>query len=449
MTNRRRFLRNMLVAGGSLSALGGISGIARLVRAGPTDYPHHHYVFAYFSGGWDVLLGLDPRDPNDFNAEDDAIEPGYELLPTGYQDLVRAGGMELGPYIGQLSTHTDRLAIIRGMSMETLTHEVGRRRFLTGKPPAGLQARGSSVATWISSRLGADDAIPHLSVGVETYNVDQPTYASALRVGSSTDLKSLLTAGAPALEDAQDDILQAFLANEATCERSRHSPMLRAAEGARLRLGGMLDANLASLFDVRNLDAALRARFGVASANDTSTPAVQALIAFQALTHEVSRCVSIQATSGLDTHFSEWARDHGPRQMAGYDAIASLVTALGETAYAPTGFTADGTTWLDHTTIIGFSEFSRTPVINVRGGRDHWLGNSCFLIGGNVRGGVIGASSDVGMQPSPVNLETGLVDPGGQVIRPEHVLRTLLVDAGITDDEADLRVDPIRALIPV
>ncbi len=449
MTTRRRFLRDILVAGGALSALGGISGIARLVRAGPMDAPNHHYVFAYFSGGWDVLLGLDPRDPNDFTPEENAIEPGYGLLPAAYQEMVSAGGLSLGPYIGMLAGHTDRLAVIRGMSMETLTHEVGRRRFLTGKPPAGLQARGSSAATWISSRLGQDDAIPHLSVGVETYNVDQPTYASALRVGSSTDLKSLLTAGAPALEPTQDDILQAFLANEATCERSRHSPTLRSAEGARLRLGGMLDADLASLFDIRNLDATLRDRFGIASANETNTPGAQALITFQALTHEVSRCVSLQATSGLDTHFSEWARDHGPRQMAGFDAISRLVTALSETPYAPTGFTADGTSWIDHTTIIGFSEFSRSPVLNVRGGRDHWLGNSCFLLGGNVRPGVIGASSDNGMQPQPVNLETGAVEPGGQIIRPEHVLRTLLVDAGITNDEADLRVDPIRALIPV
>jgi hypothetical protein len=426
-----------------------VSGIARLVRAGPMDFPNHHYVFAYFSGGWDVLLGLDPRDPASFTAEDDGIEPGYSLLPAANQEIVRAGGLELGPYIGMMAGHADRLAIIRGMSMETLTHEVGRRRFLTGRPPAGLSARGSSAATWISSRLGQDDAIPHLSVGVETYNVDQPTYASALRVGSSTDLRNLLTAGAPALEPAQDDILQAFLANEATCERSRHSPMLRAAEGARLRLGGMLDADLASLFDVRNLDADLRTRFGVASASDTNTPAVQSLITYQALTHEVSRCVSLQATSGLDTHFSEWARDHGPRQMAGFDAIARLATELDATAYAPMGFTPDGTSWLDHTTIIGFSEFSRTPVLNVRGGRDHWLGNSCFLLGGNVRPGIIGGSSDVGMQPRPVSLETGEYDPSGEIIRPEHVLRTLLVDAGITDDEADLRVDPIRALIAV
>jgi uncharacterized protein (DUF1501 family) len=98
---------------------------------------------------------------------------------------------------------------------------------------------------------------------------------------------------------------------------------------------------------------------------------------------------------------------------------------------------------------VGFSEFSRTPLRNDRGGRDHWLGNSCFLIGGNVRPGVIGRSSDYGMEPQPIDLETGAYDPEGEVVRPEHVLRTLLVDAGITADEADLRVDPIPALVAI
>ena len=43
-----------------------------------------------------------------------------------------------------------KICVVRGMSMETLTHEAGRRRFITGKPPSGLLARGSSGATWLA-----------------------------------------------------------------------------------------------------------------------------------------------------------------------------------------------------------------------------------------------------------------------------------------------------------
>jgi uncharacterized protein (DUF1501 family) len=159
----------------------------------------------------------------------------------------------------------------------------------------------------------------------------------------------------------------------------------------------------------------------------------------------VARCVSIKACDGLDTHFDNWEREQGPKQQAGFNAIASMIDHLQKTPFKDTG-----DSWLDHTTIVGFSEFSRTPMINASGGRDHWLGNSCFLIGGGVKGGqVIGASSNFGMNPQAVNLETGDLDTDGEVIRPDHIVATLLDEVGmdIGGTGADLRVDPIKALM--
>ena len=444
---RRRFTRDLLLLGGGLGlAAGGFGGLATLARAGGAAAPsHRHYVFAYFGGGWDVLLSLDPRDPAEFPIEDLAdhrIEPAYDQLVGSTGELVRAGGMTFGPYIGGLARHTERLAVIRGMSMETLTHEVGRRRFITGKAPSGLQARGSSTSTWIASRLGVDNPMPHLSVGVEGFNVDQPSYASPVRVTRADDLVRLLRSGTPALGDDQDAILDSFLRSQAECGRARHSPSLRTAEAARLRLRGMLDADLASLFDLGSTEmSALRDQFGL-TGRDYSVPEAQALIAYQALTQGVTRCVDMTAAGGLDTHFTEWSRDQGPRQQRGFDALATLADALAGTPYPE----VPGTSWIDHTTIVGFSEFMRTPLINQRGGRDHWLTNSCFILGGGFRPGVIGASSDIGMSPQPVDLSTGAVSSAGEIIRPEHLLRTLMVDAGITDAEADLRVEPIAAM---
>ncbi len=78
---RRDFLRNVLVAGGA-TALGGVGlgTLAKLAR-GQEDEPveDRFYVFAYFNGGWDTLLGIDPRDPaifNDDNAGVTRIQPG-------------------------------------------------------------------------------------------------------------------------------------------------------------------------------------------------------------------------------------------------------------------------------------------------------------------------------------------------------------------------------------
>jgi uncharacterized protein (DUF1501 family) len=471
--HRRRFLQQAAVAGAGAATLSALGASSRTMlqlaqAAGEAD---HHFVFVYFSGGWDVLLSLDPRDPEVFTDEDEIIQNnriqlGYSTLGITEPYRVDLGGAPdlLGPYVGNLRNHADKLAIVRGMSMETLTHEVGRRRFITGKPPAGLMARGSSNATWLAAELGATDHIPHLAVRVEAYNVDQPSYASALTVQSSDDLVQLLRAQTPLLDPAQSDLIDEFLASEARCGRARHSPALRGSQESRERMLGMLGQDLSKLFDYTTALATLYAGtapedearrmamsqlrthfFGSEAPTglDRTSPMTQAAIAATALTRGISRVVSIEGGRGLDTHFTDWRTDHGTRQMQGWDAVAKLVEYLEATPY-----TAGSGTWLDHTTILCFSEFMRTPLINERGGRDHWLTNSCLLAGGGIVPGVIGASSDFGMSPTPTDLTTGRRDDrNGQVILPDHVLRTLLFQAGVEDDVADLRVPPIARLL--
>jgi len=442
--HRRGFLRNVVVAGGaSALSVGGLGTLTRLAKGQAAE--DRFYVFAYFGGGWDVLLGLDPREPDRFNPEtvgETRILPGYDRLASSDGVLVRAGAQTFGPHIGELQSHIDRLAVVRGMSMETLTHEVGRRRFLTGKPPSGLLARGSTTSTYLATHFGGDEPIPNLSVRVESFNPDLPSWASALRVGSSDDLVAMLRPADPVLEEYVDEAIAQTLEAQAECGRVRHAPLLRDAEGARQRVRTLIERDLQALFDLRSEEsAALRDRYGIGG--DYGGPEAQAAIAAQALSSGTCRCVTIQAAGGLDTHFDNWDSDQGPRQERGFTAIARLATHLSELPYRDTG-----ESMLDRTTIVGFSEFSRTPLINARGGRDHWLTNSCFVLGGRVRGDtIIGASSDTGMQPQPVDLATGRVSPGGEVIKPEHVLRTLMVDAGISDDAADLRVEPIAAMM--
>lgn len=404
-----------------------------------------YFVFAYFSGGWDVLLGLDPPDPaqyTDDTIQQTRIQPAYGLLP-GDQGLVRVGERSFGPYIGEMSRHADRLAVVNGLSMETLTHETGRRRFLTGKAPAGLQARGSSASTWLTAHYGDGLPIPNLSLRVEAYNRDLPSYATALRASSVTDLvDALRPEGAPlALGDEVTDLLR----SDAACPKALASSAWQTAEAGRLKARAMVDSRLDQLFalgaNTPEMEA-LRDRFGIADRSTLTSPEAQAALAAQALRGGVSRCVSIQATSGLDTHFDNWSRDQGPLQARGFDAIARLVDELAASPFRDTG-----DSWLDHTIIVGFSEFSRTPLLNERGGRDHSLTNSCFVIGSGIRAGTYGASSNFGMEPTPVDLTTGRVDPGGVVIRPENVIMTLMRRAGVEGDPADLRADPITAMM--
>lgn len=445
--SRRGLLKRGLVLGGGLGLIGGATAFERLAQADDPDLPELYYVFAYFSGGWDVLLGLDPRDParfNNENARSTRILPAYDMLQSSDGQMVEAGGIFFGPHIGDLATHVDKMAVIRGMSMETLTHEAGRRRFITGKPPSGLQARGSSAATVLAAHLGEAEPIPNLAIQVETYNVDQPNYATGLKANGVPDLIRALRPAEPRLDARQSAQLDNLLRTVARCDAAEASRTWQAAEGGRLKAKDMAFGQLDALFDFFSPQMeAVRDHYGIASGSaGLTSPEAQAAMAAQAIKGGVSRAVSIQVAGGLDTHFSEWATDQGPRQQRGFDAVSRLIEDLEASPYRDTGGS-----WLDHTVIVGFSEFSRTPMLNDREGRDHALMNACFVAGAGIRGGqVIGRSSDLGMEPMAIDLTTGQPDLGGEIVKPEHVFQTLMHNAGMTNDPADLRVGPLSVL---
>ena len=117
-------------------------------------------------------------------------------------------------------------------------------------------------------------------------------------------------------------------------------------------------------------DVAIRDHFGIAATGNAAlqSPEAQAAAAVQAITAGISRVVSIRVANGLDTHFDEWTTDQGPIQERGFNAVARMVEAL-DVDYPG----VPGKTWLDFTTIIGFSEFSRTAMLNVNTSRDRSL----------------------------------------------------------------------------
>jgi uncharacterized protein (DUF1501 family) len=448
---RRNFLMGSLAAGGALTTLGGLDPILRLAHAAEPTVKDRYFIFCYFGGGWDVLLSLDPRDPNKFNAENAAVTrilPGYDLLnnpPDPF--LIPTNYGFLGAYLGDLATkHADKISVVRGMNMETLSHDAGQKRFTTGKPPSGTQARGSSGATWLASLLGKKQIIPNLVSNSQVFNADQPTYASGIKVASVNDLIQALRSQEPYLSQFLDQQIDMLVAESAECPRSQNSPFRSAAEFSRKKSVAMVSGNIDTNFDFAADTpemVALRDHYGFTK-NELYTGSARAAMAARAIVSGVSRAASVSVVNaGLDTHFDDWASVQGPRQMAGFNAIARMVEDLEAHEYKNTG-----SSWMDHTNIVAYSEFSRTPLINARGGRDHWLGNSALMLGADIQGGLVaGASSDVGMQPMAFDPSTGLVDPGGEVMKPEHVLQTLFAALGITDDPADLRVSPITAFL--
>ncbi len=454
LLHRRSFLKAAAGFGGSLM-LGTMPfrAFAQATNLAPAD---RCFVFAYFSGGWDVLLSLDPRDPSVFTPDrvaETRILPGYSLLSNDAsfpQTLVtpttRMGAapptMQFGPAIGRLADHYDLMCVVRGMNMNTVAHEVGYRYFLTGKEPIGSSARGSSTATEIVGQMKPTVPVPNVAYGIESYNDRYPGSANALNVSRSADLILTLAPSPTALNSEVEKELVNLRGQTVTCEADAYDTrgLVTQYRQSRSQMGQVLTQKLDNTFRFeRPENAAVRAAYGLPATGPYDTAAGRAALVATALKQGISQCVSINLVGGLDTHFGTQLT-HATNQRTGWNALGDLVTDLRSSPHPAGG------NFMDHTTIVVFSEFSRTPMINGSGGRDHHISSSCLLMGAGIKGNtVIGKSGDVGMTPGRVDFNTGLPSPTGQNILPEEIVATVLASAGL--DYSITRTGPVKAIL--
>ncbi len=444
--NRRDFLLQTSMATGALSLGGGLfSKVAR--AAGELD---RYFLVIYFEGGWDTLLSLDPRDPRTLTDQtmlQTGIQPAYDRLPGQFSRApIDAGPFTLGPVMGELAELADLFSVVRGINMATLTHEVGRRYFITGRPPSGLTARGNSIATYATAQIGRDTPVPHLGHAIENYNIDQPPFAGAMPVAAVDQMRYILQEdlGIPTNIPANvKGALGNYWKHQRDCAPEHGASVSRLAaiyRDNRARAREVVNSQLHREFEFNSPQMAeVRARYGFGE-GQTESPQGRAALAAQAFKTGLSRVVSLSLAQQLDTHDGGWANDQSTRQLAGWTALARLLRDLRDTE------SPGGGSFLSKTTMVVFSEFSRTPRLNERNGRDHHLTNCALLAGAGIKGGVaFGSSSDLGMGPERVNLDTGEVSDSGENIAPQHVLTTALTAAGL--DATKLRSRPLTGLL--
>ena len=464
--NRRKFLKNSAALGGGVLALGsGVPSLLnpRVAHATPTvpgtdpDFvPRDHYfVFYQFHGAWDLLLSWDTRDPAIFTPAkvgETGIELAFEQLLTVPNHGIYIDS-NLGPFGGfvgdlRLPKYTDKMCLINGINMETLSHEGGLLRSLTGRMPLGAIPTRDSTDVVLSTLLGNDKQIPNIGLGsIKSVNEYGPSSATALRASSTSGFLANLSRSnkmTPSLEEQISNLL----AQQGGCDLKHSSDFLQKAYASSEAVEQTLDSNLSELFDFganTSFAQEIRAHYGFGS-NELSGIEARTALAEQALLNQLSRCINIQVpgpnNGGFDTHTT---LEQGMEQMAAYNSIARLMDRLEAIPFPD----ESGDNWLDHTTIVCLSEFSRGPRIEPDGnGRGHWLANSMVLLGGGFKTNqVVGATHDVGLVPMRVDFQTGQVSESGEIMTPDNVVRTFYEMLGYTWDVADLRCDPIAALL--
>src|SRR5262245_45837001 len=139
--NRRRFLK-VLGAGAGAGAAAAMGGPLLRAFAENTATSNEFFIFIMATGGWDVTLWADPRNevkglvnPASTDNTDKTLVPNPELwtskpldADTSTFEFVKPAGnspMVFGPGIGKLLTHYDRICLVNGLAMNTVSHPDG------------------------------------------------------------------------------------------------------------------------------------------------------------------------------------------------------------------------------------------------------------------------------------------------------------------------------------
>jgi uncharacterized protein (DUF1501 family) len=412
----------------------------------PTD---DFFIFLHAAGAWDVTLSLDPRneekglvDPaTTANTDETTIErwvsTGIALSDGGQSfKLVRPSNanspLVFGPAIGDLLDLADRLTIINGLAMNTVSHPDGTSFVATGRHLAGGAPAASSTDVVLAHELGLSQIFPLFSVGgypSAFLGTALDQRAIPLRVGSIGAAAKSVTRGTSSVTADDRKAVNQLLVDE-TNALAKRSYDPRPLNGLAMQfdsLQRLMNGPTADLFS----ETSLRKYEGFQLLDAKGNPIeprfhadgkIAAAFAVNSFSKNLGRCISF-TFGGFDTHNINYQNQAAIQQEA-FNIITLLVKALDTTPHP----TLAGKKLADHTHILVTSDFCRTPQINVTQGRDHQPNGSAVIISPRFKGGTVFGKSDP-EQLLPLNAKK--FADGERPVAPPDLLATLLSAVGV------------------
>jgi hypothetical protein len=433
---RRTFLK--LLAGGALGAFAGSQAGPVLRALAATTAPalagakDDFFVFIHAAGGWDVTLFADPRnekrgivDPATTENTDVRelrlwVDAPFDGDVKSFQ-LVQPKGCAIpfGPGIGGLVDHADRLCVVNGLAMNTVSHPDGAAYVSTGRHLVGGRAPASSIDTMMANELGREQLMPTISLDFPSFYVGDALDRRVvpLRIGQVGTLTRLLHRPSFYETGADRDAIGKVLADEAR-ELAAKADDAEVFEGMALQYEGvrrMLGEKLEEALSPAALKKAYPELDGKAKLHGAR--ALGLAFAAEAMRRNLVRCTSL-AFTGFDTHASNY-RQQAHLQQEMFDLIAAFLQILDRTPHPTRG----GEKLADRTHVLIVSDFCRTPQINLAGGRDHYPTGSAVVISPRFVGNrVFGASDAAQLLP----VATRKFQDGTRAIAPPDLLATFV-----------------------
>lgn len=348
----------------------GAATLARPLWAAVKD-TEQYFVFIHASGGWDVTLWADPRNERTGLVEPASTDNTDVAGLTRWKRATLDGdtdtfeilapsdvAMTFGPGIGDLYDLRDRLTIINGLAMNTVSHPDGTSYSTTGRHLAGGSAPASSIDVALANELGTQQLLPDVAIQFPSSYVGEwlDRRAIPLRVPSAATIAKSLARSDAYFTDDDRAAITALLTDEAhaLAKRSTYPETYERIAAQQAAQPALLGGALQAAFTPKALGAAYP---------DVALPAA---FTVEALKRNLVRCVGF-ALGGLDTHNQNY-KNHARTQQELFGTIATLVKLL------------DAAKLSDRTHILVVSDFCRTPQINLAGGRDHYPNNSALVI---------------------------------------------------------------------
>lgn len=303
-------------------------------------------------------------------------------------------GVEICEHFPHMARLADRYALVRSVHHTSAPiHETGHQLMQTGHLFRGGQEYPHYGAALSHLRGPTRDGLPPYVVlpapisntGVSVSHGQGAGYLGArhepfILRGDPARLQSRTS-----LLDAVDDAHRFFDTTEAG------RPGASAREQA---FGQLFAARAKKAFDLAGEGDDLRTRYG------RNTFGQSCLLARRLVEHGV-RFVTVNM---FDTVFNEITWDchaDGGALAVNLSDYKETLCPLFDLAYSALLEDLKQRGLLDTTLVLAMGEFGRTPLLNPRGGRDHWPGVwSVLFAGAGVRGGqVIGSSDRIGSEP--------------------------------------------------
>jgi uncharacterized protein (DUF1501 family) len=381
--SRRDFLRVGTLSAGTI----GLS-LADALRL-PADFPRTseiNCILLFLVGGPSQLETWDPKP----NARSEVRGP-FRSIRTN------VAGIDISEHLPMMAGMADRYAIVRSVHhTEAPIHETGHQLMQTGRLFRDGQEHphyGAIVSRLQGVRKGASPfVVLRGPIGNTGISVDHGQSAGYLGASHAPAIVSEETIRGldPAHLLHRKELIDAL-------DTVEQSPGIAERDPALHRL---LSSSTKKAFDLVAEAPGKRERYG------RNTFGQSCLLA-RRLIEAGTRFVTVNM---FDTVFNEITWDcHAdpsslPTTLADYrDTLCPMF----DRAYSALLGDLQQRGLLDTTLVVAMGEFGRTPLLNPRGGRDHWPGVwSVLFAGAGVRGGqVVGASDADGAEPKdrPVN----------------------------------------------